>query len=99
MARYIRDIVLNKPDDFVAFMMNDYLQKNGFSPSDWKGEPAFRAGDAMLEGKGFIQTLLFYLITRVSHNTLLISVPIPIFLGFSFIIEFFSSSQPDFKLG
>lgn len=55
MARYIRDITLNKPDDFVAFMMNDYLQKNGFSPSDWKGEPAFRAGDAMLEGYKYIK--------------------------------------------
>ena len=29
MARYVRDLVLNKPDDFVQFMMNDYLQKNG----------------------------------------------------------------------
>lgn len=55
MARYIRDIILNKPDDFVAFMMNDYLQKNGFSPSDWKGEPAFRAGDAMLEGYKYVK--------------------------------------------
>lgn len=55
MPRYIQDIVLNKPDDFVAFMMNDYLQKNGFSPSDWKGEPAFRAGDAMLEGYKYIK--------------------------------------------
>lgn len=55
MARYIRDIVLNKPNDFVAFMMNDYLQKNGFSLSDWKGEPAFRAGDAMLEGYKFMK--------------------------------------------
>lgn len=55
MARYIRDIVLNKPNDFVAFMMNDYLQKNGFSLSDWKGEPALRAGDAMLEGYKYLK--------------------------------------------
>lgn len=55
MARYIRDVVLNKPDDFVSFIMNDYLQKNGFSMSDWKGEPAFRAGDAMMEGYKFLK--------------------------------------------
>ena len=30
MARYVRDLVLNKPDDFVQFMMNDFLRKNSF---------------------------------------------------------------------
>lgn len=34
MARYIKDVTLNKPDDFVAFIMNDYLQKNSFAMSD-----------------------------------------------------------------
>lgn len=55
MARYVRDLVLNKPDDFVSFMMNDYLQKNKFSMSDWKGEPAYRAGDAMMEGYKYLK--------------------------------------------
>lgn len=41
--------------DFVAYMMNDYLQKNGFSMSEWKGEPAYRAGDAMLEGYKYMK--------------------------------------------
>lgn len=50
MARYIQNVVLNKPADFVSFIMNDYLQKNGFTMSEWKGEPAYRAGDAMMEG-------------------------------------------------
>ena len=40
MARYVKDITLNKPDDFVAFIVNDYLQKNKFVMSDWHGEPA-----------------------------------------------------------
>ena len=40
MARYVRDLVLNKPDDFVQFMMNDFLRKNSFVMSDWKGERA-----------------------------------------------------------
>ena len=55
MARYVKDLVLNKPEDFVSFMMNDYIQKNQFAMSDWNGEPAYRAGDAMLEGYKFLK--------------------------------------------
>ena len=55
VARYTQDVVLNKPDDFVYFMMNDYLQKNGFSMSDWKGEPAYRAGDGFFEGYKYMK--------------------------------------------
>ena len=55
MARYIQDFYLNQPEDFVAFIMNDYLQKNGFTMSDWKGEPAYRAGDAMMEGYKYLK--------------------------------------------
>ena len=43
MARFVQDLALNKPDDFVYFIMNDYLQKNGFVMADWKGEPAYKA--------------------------------------------------------
>ncbi len=55
MARYIQSVVLDKPADFVSFIMNDYLQKNGFAMSDWKGEPAYKAGDAMMEGYKFLK--------------------------------------------
>lgn len=55
MARFTQDIVLNKPDNFVYFIMNDYLQKNGFSMSDWKGEPAYRAGDGFVEGYKYLK--------------------------------------------
>lgn len=54
MARYSKDLVLNKPEEFVTFIMNDYLQKNQFTMSDWKGEPAYRAGDAMMEGYKYL---------------------------------------------
>lgn len=30
MARYTYDLVLNKPEDFVQFVVNDFLQKNRF---------------------------------------------------------------------
>lgn len=55
MARYVREMVLNKPDDFVQFMMNDYLHKNSFIMSDWKGEPAYRTGDAVMEGYKYLK--------------------------------------------
>lgn len=50
MSRYTYDLKLDKPADFVEFMMNDYLDKNGFSVSEWKKQQVYRAGDAMLEG-------------------------------------------------
>lgn len=55
MARYVQDVVLNKPDNFVFFIMNDFLQKNGFTLSDWRGEPAYRAGDPLLTGYRFLK--------------------------------------------
>lgn len=55
MARYVKDITLNKPDDFVAFIVNDYLQKNKFVMSDWNGEPAYRAGDGVVEGYKYLK--------------------------------------------
>lgn len=44
MARYIQDVVLNQPEDFVTFMMNDYLSKNSFTLKTWKGAPAYVRG-------------------------------------------------------
>lgn len=50
MARYVQEIVLNKPDDFVQFMMNDFIHKYDFSLNNWKGEPCYRTGDAFMSG-------------------------------------------------
>lgn len=55
MARFIQDVKLNKPEDFVSFIMDDYLRKNGFKMSSWKGEAAFRAGDGFMEGYKFLK--------------------------------------------
>ena len=55
MARYVKDLVLNKPEDFVTFIMNDYLQKNQFVVSEWKGESAYRTGDALIEGYKYLK--------------------------------------------
>ncbi len=55
MARYVRDVVLNKPDDFVQFIMNDFLGKNQYQLIDQDGESVYRAGDAMVEGYKFFK--------------------------------------------
>ncbi len=56
MARYTKELVLNKEESFVTFMMNDFLQKNQFKPFDYKtGEKVYRAGDPMLEGYKYVK--------------------------------------------
>ncbi len=50
MARYIEHIHLDKPDDFVLTVMNNYLQKNGFIITDLKNESVYRAGNRFSEG-------------------------------------------------
>ena len=47
MSRYVRDVVLNKPDDFVQFIMNDFLGKNQYQLIDQKGESVYRAATPM----------------------------------------------------
>ena len=37
------------------FIMNDYLQKQKFAMSDWKGEPAYRTGDGFVEGYKYLK--------------------------------------------
>lgn len=55
MARYIQDIILNKPDDFVQFTMNDFLQKNNYKLGQWKGESTYTAGNALVSGARFLK--------------------------------------------
>lgn len=50
MSRYVQDIVLNKPDDFVNFMMSDFIHKYDFFLHNWKGENCYRSGDAFMTG-------------------------------------------------
>lgn len=49
MARHVNEVAINQPEDFVDFIMNDYIQKGGFKPFQWKGEPCFRCGDGFFE--------------------------------------------------
>lgn len=55
MARYVKDVNLNQPVEFVNFLMEDFLQKGGYAPSEWKTESCFRRGDAMAEGYKYLK--------------------------------------------
>ena len=54
MARYVREEVLNQPDDFVNYMMNDFLTKHGFKYENFKGQMVYRAGGGLIELPKFI---------------------------------------------
>lgn len=54
MARFVIHEVLNQPDDFVAYMMNDFLTKHGFSYVEFKGQMVFRAGGGWFEMPKFL---------------------------------------------
>jgi len=54
MSRYIRHEVLNQPDDFVQYMMNDFLAKHGFEYVEFKGQMVFRAGGGWFEMPKFL---------------------------------------------
>lgn len=55
MARYIREQVLNQPEDFIQYMMNDFVAKHGFHPVEFKGEYIFRSGKGLLEIPKFMK--------------------------------------------
>ena len=55
MARWTRDEVLNQPVDFVQFMMEDYLTKNGFKKKTHKGEDVWQGGDGFLVMARFLR--------------------------------------------
>lgn len=55
MARWTRDEVLNQPQDFVQFLMEDYLKKNGFKKCMHKDQEVWREGDGFLVSARFIR--------------------------------------------
>jgi len=55
MARYIERIQLDKPDDFVLTVMNNYLQKNGFMVSELKNETVYRTGNRLSDGYRYLK--------------------------------------------
>ncbi len=54
MARYIREVQLDRPDDFVQYIMTDFLGKHGFRLGEFKGEQVYRAGGGLIEIPKFL---------------------------------------------
>lgn len=54
MARYIREVELNRPDDFVQYIMTDFLSKHGFRLVEFEGEQVYRAGGGLVEMPKFL---------------------------------------------
>ncbi len=54
MSRYVREEILNQPDDFVNYMMNDFLTKHGFKYENFKGQMVYRSGGGMIELPKFL---------------------------------------------
>ncbi|MBS6954825.1 MAG: DUF4190 domain-containing protein [Enterocloster asparagiformis] len=55
MARWVCDEILNQPADFVDFLMEDYLTKNGFKLTERKGEQVWKVGDGYLTMARFLK--------------------------------------------
>lgn len=55
MPRYIADYTLNKPDDFVKFVSEDFFAKTGFKLTQFEGEMVWKKGIGMLTAPQFIK--------------------------------------------
>lgn len=55
MARYIREEFINKPQDFVDFIMKDFLQKHKFEQTTLDGEMIWQDGTGMLSMPRFFK--------------------------------------------
>lgn len=54
MARYIREVELKQPEDFVQYIMADFLGKHGFKLVEFKGQQVYRAGGGLVEIPKFL---------------------------------------------
>lgn len=54
MARYIREVELKQPEDFVQYIMTDFLSKHGFKLVEFKGQQVYRAGGGLVEIPKFL---------------------------------------------
>lgn len=55
MARYTEQIQLDKPEEFVLSVLNNYLHKNGFVMYDLKSESVYRTGERYSDGYRYLK--------------------------------------------
>lgn len=53
--RYVADLTINQPDNFVWMVVNDFFQKEGFSLKEFKGETVWKKGSGWLTAPQFIK--------------------------------------------
>lgn len=55
MARFVTNITINKPDDMIRFIVEDYLTKEGFALKNRDGEMVWKKGTGLLTAPKFIK--------------------------------------------
>ncbi|MFR2561387.1 MAG: hypothetical protein ACLS8R_00660 [Anaeromassilibacillus sp.] len=55
MSRYIADYTINKPDDLIKFIAEDFLTKEGFRQTVYKGETVWKKGVGAVSAPQFIK--------------------------------------------
>ncbi len=53
--RYVADFNTGKPDDFIRFVSEDFLRKEGFAPAVVKGEMVWKKGKGLLTAPQFLK--------------------------------------------
>ncbi|HIW73825.1 MAG TPA: DUF4190 domain-containing protein [Firmicutes bacterium] len=53
--RYVADFNTGKPDDFIQFVSEDFLRKEGFAPATVKGEAVWKKGKGLLAAPQFLK--------------------------------------------
>lgn len=55
MSRYVADYTINKPDDMIQFIAEDFLTKEGFTKTTYKGEEVWKKGVGAVTAPQFIK--------------------------------------------
>ena len=56
MSRYIADYTINKPDDLIKFIAEDFLTKEGFRQTVYKGETVWKKGVGAVSAPHWIKS-------------------------------------------
>jgi len=56
VPRFRKEVVLNKPEDFVNFIIKDFMEKEGFKYTVYNGENVWQLGHGWVASPQFIKT-------------------------------------------
>ncbi|EEG31365.1 hypothetical protein CLOSTMETH_01002 [[Clostridium] methylpentosum DSM 5476] len=55
MARFVTNIAINKPDDMIRFIIEDYLTKEGYKLQNRDGETIWKKGHGVMTAPKFLK--------------------------------------------